>query len=171
MVDEVGKTFHLDAKVPDQRLSRITVGVRCRDGVRSPKTDERLSLVVKLIPFRMPAEVVMIVEEENRLFRSQSRTIEVRGGKAGNACPHDNQVIVLGDAYARRNVLVFASCDRVELGNRCGVISTKSGAQRRRRRVATFLLWGWELAGARSVLMLNSGKETVGSAEGNRQSI
>src|SRR5215469_8569325 len=171
MVDEVGKALHIDAKVSDQRLRCVTVGVGCRDGVGSAETEECLSLVVKLVPFRMSAKVVMIVEEENFLFRSQSRTIEVRSGKSGNACPHDNQVIVLGDAYAIRNVLVFASCDRVELGNRCGVISTKSGAQRRRRRVATFLLWGWGLAGARSVLMLNSGKETVGSAEGNCQSI
>src|SRR5215831_949569 len=171
MVDEVGKALHIDAKVSDQRLRCVTVGVGCRDGVGSTETEECLSLVVKLVPFRMSAKVVMIVEEENFLFRSQSRTIEVRGGKTGNACPHDDQVIVLGNLYARRNVLVFASCDRVKLGNRCWIISTQSGAQRRRRRIATFLLRGWGLGGARFVTTLSSGKEPVGSAEGNCQSV
>src|SRR5271170_8219928 len=61
----------VDAEFADQRLGGIAVGIRRGDRHGATEADERLALVMKLVSLRMSAEVVVVVQNQNALFRAK----------------------------------------------------------------------------------------------------
>ena len=92
---ELGVALDLDAELLDQPLGRVAVRIRRRDAHRAAVADERAALVVELVPLRVAAEVVVVVENQDLLVRAERASPEMRRGQSGDSSADDHEVVRL----------------------------------------------------------------------------
>ena len=87
------KGVKFDAEVGKQRLGGPGIGGRRLQCLGAAVTDQSAPLSLELIAFRVAAEVVVIVQQEQAGLRVRLQ-VEVRGRQAAEPCANDDQVVV-----------------------------------------------------------------------------
>src|SRR5262245_14475945 len=103
----------------------FAVLTRTLDGLRPSITQEGSISTAKFVALRVPAEVVVVVENEDlRVFRDLL-TVEVCGRKTADTATHNNQIVVLrGIFWVSINVPGFAIAQPVRVAEASVVIAT-----------------------------------------------
>src|SRR5262249_24889196 len=128
--------LHLNRQLLDQALRRVAVRKRRRDALRAAIADERPPLIAELVPLGVSAEVVVVVEDQDLLVRSERAAPEVRCGEARNAGADDHEIVGLARAGVRCGELtVRALLERRERLDGCGGVAAQAGERGRIRRL------------------------------------
>src|SRR5204863_8036707 len=84
----------LDAEILDQPLRRVAVWVGRRNALRAAVADEGAAVVLKFVALRVAAEIVVVVENQDRLLGAERLLPEVRGREARDAAADDDEVVL-----------------------------------------------------------------------------
>jgi len=132
MVQEFRVALDLDAQLPDQRLRAIAVRIRSLDSHGPAEADERFALIVKLVSLGVPAEVIVIVEDQDLRAGLERCSVEVGRRKTRDARSHDDEFVFFADIDSgNRRPGVLALADRIKLVHRRWIVTSKPCAQRR----------------------------------------
>ncbi len=100
-VVELAMAVGIDAELPDHLFGDGGIGVWRRNVHRAAIADERSPIERELVAFRVPAEVVVIVEDQDARVRVDVAMVDVRRRQATDARTDNNKIVVLIDLLGR----------------------------------------------------------------------
>ena len=92
----------IDAEVRQQLLRGEAVGERRFDAHRAAVGKDGAALVRKLVALGVPAEIVVVVEDEDAAVVPQCLPVEPGGGQAGDTTADNDEIIVLAAVFGRK---------------------------------------------------------------------
>ena len=110
----VGIPIDIDADFADHLFGDGWVGFRRFHHHGAAVPDVRATIERELITFRMAAEVIVIVEEQDACVRIDIATIDVCGRQATDACTNDDEVVVLINAISLPALALYRGVCRFE---------------------------------------------------------
>src|SRR5581483_4641774 len=140
------QSLHIDTQVPDEPLRYRAVRPGTLDRQRAAIEKLRATSELKLVAFRMPPEVIMVVEQENTRARRSARPEEMSRGQHADAGAHDDQVVELTriDSLRHRATIAERVC-RLERSR-----MTATHPCQKRRVITRSVLRGYCIHGARA---------------------
>ena len=90
-----GHGLRVDAQIREQSLDDQAVAVRRLQVLGTAHTQHHAPVVVELVALRVPAKVVVVVEEQDASFGAHLLAVEPCGRQAADAGADDDQVVVL----------------------------------------------------------------------------
>ena len=124
--------FHglkVDAKIVQQAPGYFAPGIGAIHIDRATDTQQRVSIMVKLVAFGMSAKVVMIVQHQNRRIGSHPLLIESCSRKTTHARTHDYHIVVFIELLIVGGLLPIP-CEGVRYLERARVITAHPGQER-----------------------------------------
>src|SRR5437868_9246619 len=112
-------------EVAQQRFRKRAVECVWRlDRLAAAVADEQASSEGEFIAFRMSAEVVVIVKQQDPRGRSSSTPKKPRGGESANASTYDNKIVIFVDWHILNRITT--GCARIFMRDleRAGVLAT-----------------------------------------------
>ena len=94
VVEGAVEALELDAELFEEFFRLVAETGRRIDGLAAAIADEKTPIAAReLVALGVPAEVVVIIENENTRLCAHAFSEEVRGGEPADAAPDDDQVI------------------------------------------------------------------------------
>ena len=99
VVDEFWIRWNINAQLLDQCFRYATIRSRALYGKRSSKAVTERATNAELVALGMPAEIVVIVEDQNASLGAHCLAVVMCGSQAADTASNDDQIVSLACAF------------------------------------------------------------------------
>ena len=139
MILRIGR--HIDAQFFDHAARFLAIGRGAFDGIGPAKTQAKGVIHAKLIALGVSAKIIVVVEDEDALARARHFPIKMRGRKAADAAPNDDEIESFTGVLRSSGIIPEGSVtQRVRRIERARMTASQSGNGR--RIVGRQFFWG-----------------------------
>src|ERR1019366_790733 len=119
---------HINPKLFDQSLCACAIGSRAFNGIGAAESQNRTTARAKFVALGVPAEVIMVLKNQDARLVARSLAEIMRRGQSADASSHDHQIIGFASVHGLGSVLPESTvAESVHAFERPRMISAQAG--------------------------------------------